>query len=448
VKRNQGLRNLHSLVPHSRAMSSGKNSLTHIRSIMPISSIHITNFKGVRDEAALPIRPLNFFIGPNSSGKSSCIHALTALSQTVKIPNNTSPLLLDGEYVHVHLGRFIEVVHSKKYTDAISIGISLDQVPVRRFAEKRKVIVEHVNAHAKYHFKCTKRTQEIYLSSAELCVGDRVYDVRRSADKYLITERSSQRRIEADLQSGFLFQDLRLYMASPEEAEGFRGLSFLQTAVQTELRKVSYLGPFRQPPTRRYPTRGSSPTEVGATGEATMTLLANEVVQSHKRRHISQIQTWLKHLGLGNKIDVSRIATSDLFDVTVALGDGTSFPLADLGFGLSQVLPVLTQCSFAQPGAVLLFEQPELHLHTLAAKKLVSVFIDTVREKNARIIAETHSPDMIHQLQGELRSGNLKPEEVGVYRVVRHQGASKISELRIDEDFSIYENWEQGLTRE
>ncbi len=415
---------------------------------MPISSIHITNFKGVREVVDLPIRPLNFFIGPNSSGKSSCIHALAALSQTVKIPNNISPLLLDGEYVHVHLGRFIEVVHSKKYADAISIGISLDSVPIRRFGDKKRMLVEHVSAHAKYHFKCTKRTQEIHLSSAELCVGDRIYDVRLATDAYIITERKSQRKIAAELQSGFLFQDLRLYMSSPDEAELFRSLSFLQTAVQTELRKVSYLGPFRQPPTRRYPTRGSSPTEVGATGEATMTLLANEVVQSHKRQHIAKIQKWLKELGLGTKIDVSRIATSDLFDVSVDLGDGTSFPLADLGFGLSQVLPVLTQCSFAQPGAVLLFEQPELHLHTLAAKKLVGAFIDTVREKNARIIAETHSPDLIHQIQAELRSGNLEKEEVGVYRVIREKGASKITELEIDEDFSIYENWERGLTKE
>jgi AAA15 family ATPase/GTPase len=415
---------------------------------MPISSIHITNFKGIRNETALQIRPLNFFIGPNSSGKSSCIHALAALSQTLKIPNNISPLLLDGEYAHVHLGRFIEVVHTKKYSDPISIGISLDQIPVRRFLEKRKIIVDQLEGCVKYNFKCTKRTQEIHLSSAELSIGEKQYDVKQTTEAYIITEHKSQRKIGADLQSGFLFQDLRMFIPTPEDAETFREFSFLQAAVQQELRKVAYLGPFRQPPTRRYPTRGSSPTEVGASGEATMTLLANEVVQSHKRTHITQIQEWLKQLGLGNKIDVSRVATSDLFDVSVGLPDGSNFPIADLGFGLSQVLPVLTQCSFAQAGAVLLFEQPELHLHTLAAKKLVNVFIDTVRQKNIRVVAETHSPDLIHQLQQELRTGKIKADEVGLYRVTRKDGASRIDELAIDEDASIYENWEKGLTRE
>ncbi len=114
---------------------------------------------------------------------------------------------------------------------------------------------------------------------------------------------------------------------------------------------------------------------------------------------------------------------------------------------MSQVLPVLAQGSYAEDGAVLLSEQPEIHLHTIAAKKLVKVFIDTCREKNAKIIAETHSPHIIHQVQQELRSGSLKPSEVVVYRVIREGGAASIKELRIEDDFSIYDAWEKVLRR-
>ena len=89
---------------------------------MPINKLRIENFKGVRDQAEFDIKPITLFIGPNSSGKSSCIHALAALSQTVKLPNSGRPLVLDDEFAQVHLGRFIEVIHSKSYTDAISIG--------------------------------------------------------------------------------------------------------------------------------------------------------------------------------------------------------------------------------------------------------------------------------------------------------------------------------------
>src|SRR5206468_4135587 len=107
-----------------------------------------------------------------------------------------------------------------------------------------------------------------------------------------------------------------------------------------------------------------------------------------------RIARWLKRLGLAKKLDVSRIAQSDLFDVTLTLDDDESFPLADLGYGISQVLPVLTQCSFCPEGSTLLFEQPELHLHSLAIRPLANVFIETAQEKKTAIVAETHSPEL------------------------------------------------------
>ena len=94
---------------------------------MPIDKLTISNFKGIAGKTEFEIKPLTFFIGPNSSGKSSCIHALAALSQTVKLSNSKLPIVLDDEHAAVHLGRFIEVIHTKSYADAIEIGISLNK---------------------------------------------------------------------------------------------------------------------------------------------------------------------------------------------------------------------------------------------------------------------------------------------------------------------------------
>ena len=52
---------------------------------MAISKLRIENFKGVKNRKEIEIRPITLFIGANSSGKSSCIHALASLSQTAKI---------------------------------------------------------------------------------------------------------------------------------------------------------------------------------------------------------------------------------------------------------------------------------------------------------------------------------------------------------------------------
>ena len=121
--------------------------------------------------------------------------------------------------------------------------------------------------------------------------------------------------------------------------------------INTELTSVLYLGPFRQSPLRRYPTRGSSPTEVGAQGENTITLLANEFVQTKTRPHLREVGKWLSALGLAKSVELARLGSSDLFDVKVKLADGANLPIADLGYGMSQVLPVLAQCSFAPRGS-------------------------------------------------------------------------------------------------
>jgi predicted ATPase len=220
-----------------------------------------------------------------------------------------------------------------------------------------------------------------------------------------------------------------------------------QRHIYQQLERTHYLGPFRQPPLRQYPTRGASPIEVGPQGESTATILANEIMRSQNRTHISEISKWLHSLGGGKKLDVQRIAASDMFDLDVTLPDDSSFAIADLGYGLSQVLPVLTQCSFAADGSILLFEQPELHLHSLAVRPLASVFIDAMRRKKLTILAETHSVELVGQFQRELRAKTIKLDELIVYRVHREAGHTMIKEIQIDsDDFDIYEQWEKGIS--
>jgi predicted ATPase len=111
------------------------------------------------------------------------------------------------------------------------------------------------------------------------------------------------------------------------------------------------------------------------------------------------------------------------------------------------VLPVLTQCSFAAPGSTLLFEQPELHLHSLSVRPLATVFIDAMRKRKLTIVAETHSTELVGQFQTELRRGNLKLDELAIYRVSRQEAHTVIAPIQIDPvDFDVYDRWERGLS--
>lgn len=419
---------------------------------MPITALHVANFKGLREEQTIKIRPLTIFIGPNSSGKSSCIHAIAALAQTVKLAGDPRPLVLDDEFAQVHLGRFIEVLHSKKYTDAMTLGIDIGDVSYIDFGEKLEATESVARGSARYRFRSTKTTQDTFLESAELALGTTKYAAKKVGKSYDISHEPTGSKVRADRLSG-LDLDWRTSVSARSlnrtSLRSFGPLSFLQRALTAELRRTLYLGPFRQSPLRRYPTRGSTPTEVGAQGEATITMLANETIQSRSRTHIKQIASWLKLCGLAKDLDVARVARSDLFDVTLTLQDDDRLPIADLGYGLSQVLPVLTQCSFAPVDSTLLFEQPELHLHQIAAQRLATIFIKTIKEKKAHIVLETHSPDLLLQVVRELRDGSIALSDVAAYRVQRIGGRTKVSELEIDpKTFDIYEAWQNGLTLE
>jgi len=421
---------------------------------MPIESLTVTNFKGIADQETFEIRPITLLIGPNSSGKSSCIHALAAMAQTVKLPSSNRHIVLDDEYAQVHLGRFIEVIHSKSYSDSIEIGLSLGKLlRVSKFGKIEELIKIGDPVNVSFSFKSTKRTQDVFLERAEFVVGSVKLLFKIDAKKLAYSVRMNNKPV---LGSATLGAGLRLSIRPSARVKGLDyetytalvAAEMVNDLLNEELRKTLYLGPFRQSPLRRYPTRGSSPAEVGAAGESAITLLANEHVQSKSRAHMKQISAWLNTIKLAKGIEVSRVGKSDLFGVDATLEDGDTLPIADLGYGVSQVLPVLAQCSFAPKGATLLFEQPELHLHPAAAQRLASVLVNAAMTKNLRIVAETHSKELFFQLFEELKAGNLAMTDIAAYEVSRKNGKSEFKRIRIEAEnghFTVYDPWQKGI---
>ena len=422
---------------------------------MAIDKLTISNFKGIADETEFEIKPLTFFIGPNSSGKSSCIHALAALSQTIKLSSSKLPIVLDDEYALVHLGRFIEVIHSKSYSDQIGIGISftLDKVS-QRFLRKGVPVGENDGVvQALYAFKSTRRTQDVSIEKADFAIGEGTLAYRSKPKSSSYAVRFNGKLIAASAANS-LGMKFSLIPTKDPEKEFFDTFIFneqVSETVSAELRRTMYLGPFRQAPQRRYPTRGSAPVEVGAEGESAITLLANEYVQTKTRPHIKEISRWMNTLGLAKSVEVSRVGKSDLFDVRVTLSDDVSLPIADLGYGISQILPVLTQCSFAPKGATLLFEQPELHLHPAAAGKLALVFAEVAKKKNLRIISETHSRELFFETLKSMNAGGIDCKDVAAYEVSRIDGKSVFKRIEIEEDddgtFEVYSPWDKGICK-
>jgi predicted ATPase len=426
---------------------------------LPIDQLAIENFKGINEREVFRIRPLTIFCGPNSSGKSTVIHALAALAQTTKLSATQLPIVLDDEYAQVHLGRFVEVLHSKSLKDSFTIGLTIEKPS--SFVVRSKNESDEVNhpprISAEYSYRAKNATQEVFIHSAELQVGSESYSFRRKGAKkaeYTITKDGKILPFDA-IPTGRLGLQVKVVfkgdlLPTNEQMNAYLLVETVNKNLSAELRRTLYLGPFRQGPLRKYPTRGSQPSEVGAAGESAVTMLANEFARSKaKHPNLTKVSNWISELGLGKQVIVQPVNKTDLVDVTVALSDGQSLPLPDLGYGVSQVLPVLVQCAFAPKYSTLLFEQPELHLHSGAARGLSKVFVDVIREKGAHIIAETHSRDLFLEVIQEVKAGRLSPRDVVLYDVIRKDGQSVFREVHITRDHDGYcevdHPWSKGL---
>lgn len=416
---------------------------------MSITSFSIENFKGFNHETAFDIKPLTIFLGPNSSGKSSGIHALATLSQTASTPNTKVPLILDHEYADVHLGRFIDVIHTKKYTDSISFKLKIENFEqANPFEESKETEKGDLNVSVSY--KSTKRTQEIYLSNMHITFNEHKFLVKKVQNKpeYDVIDMSINKKFRTTLERPFSIAFPTNITDDFPVGQYFLMGNFLRQ-IETRLQNILYLGPFRQSPRRIYPYRGGVPEHVGPEGELAMQMIANEHISSQSKTHTKQISRWLSIMGLAKNINLSRQGKSDLFTANLSLQEGKQFPIADLGYGLSQILPVLTQCSFAPENSILLFEQPEIHLHSIAARKLPEVFIETIKEKNAKIIIETHSPDVIRSVFNSIRDKKINVNDVVIYRIERVNGESVVKPIDIEfdgEDIDVYEKWENGIS--
>ena len=303
-------------------------------------------------------------------------------------------------------------------------------------------------ASVRLKYGSTKRTQDILLREVTYDLGSLGnWNLKRKAkiDEYDVRRSTAPGRSSTMSRGDAFFMGLDRAPKSQQSMMDLFELNMLQSMFKEELQRVLYLGPFRQPPLRRYPTRGAVPGEVGSMGEAAVTMLANETIQRNDRSHLRQVSSWMEKLGLGRKLDVSRVGNSDLFDAKLTLQDGACLALADLGYGISQVLPLLVQCSFAVKNSTLLFEQPELHLHTCSARQMIHVFADTIRHKGCKIVLETHSPDLVNQIQCELREGRLSTSDVAVYKIDRQNKQTNISRIEIDQEGDIYEIWKEGI---
>jgi predicted ATPase len=155
-----------------------------------------------------------------------------------------------------------------------------------------------------------------------------------------------------------------------------------------------------------------------------------------------QVTDWLADLGLLKSMTIEPIAPNrEDYEVRIKqTAESAEVLLPDVGFGVSQVLPVLVQCAYAEAGSILLFEEPEMHLHPSAQSALADVLMEAATQRSLQIIVESHSEHLLRRIQRRIAEEKFFARDASLYFCEMDNGASKATRLVLTEEGFI-KNW-------
>lgn len=429
-----------------------------------ITNMYLENFKSWKEEVNLRMAPITGLFGSNSSGKTSLLQLLLMLKQTTESPDRTQVLHLGDDKSLVELGTYKDIVFDHKLDASLRWGLTWDlgsELKVDDPEHKGKVLFKgkSMALHTKIEQNGAGR---MVVNSTKYMFDSHEFFMKRKAkqkNQYeLVSEPTSGTH-------GFKFkrtQGRPWDLPAPMKCYGFpdqvrayyQNAGFLadfELAFEELFSRVYYLGPLRDYPKRQYTWAGAQPADMGRRGEKVVDAL---LASRDRKESISRgkglkrftleeyVAWWLKELNLIHSFSVQPITEeSNLYRVMVQKAPGSAeVLLTDVGFGVSQILPVLTICYYVPEGSTIIMEQPEIHLHPSVQAGLADVFIDAIEKRKVQIILESHSEYLVKRLQRRIAEERLASEAAALYFCDMMGGRSRLVELELDL-FGTVTNW-------
>lgn len=231
-------------------------------------------------------------------------------------------------------------------------------------------------------------------------------------------------------------------------------ISDIDDALESYASSITYIAPLRASAERFYRFQDLRVEELDHTGSNLAMLL-----QSFNARQMRNFQRW-SQVNFGFTILLPE-SNSLHYEIKIEIGEEVH-NISDMGFGFSQILPIITSLWFENNGptnsrkrisnnsSILVIEQPELHLHpelqTLLAKVFISVVHKSItegRNRRQKIIFETHSKTMIDAL-GDYIEEHQCPELVNIVIFNKQDGVTNIETASFDEEGDL-NNWPIGF---
>lgn len=413
------------------------------KNVSGITKIAVKGFKSIAKECEIDIRPLTVLAGANSSGKSSIMQPLLMLKQTLEAPYDPGPLLLYGPNVQfTEASQFLSTLAGEKGTDRfqIRIGTSISNFPhsVEIIFEKGSSGIELVKMTSKGK---SGDDPSVFPEHLTLYPEMSLEEIKALTDQYTIFRTAGVNGVKRSR----CF--LRLVSQGGSKSLNLDTTVKLISDPESDILETIYLPGLRDGP-ERIDNLTSAGTLYPGGFENYVASLIHEW-QEAKDKRLKMVTDALYTLGLTGQVGTQKVGD---VGVEVQVGrlrhdsanETDMVNIADVGFGVSQVLPVLVAVIVAEPGRLVYLEQPELHLHPRAQVALAQVLADAAK-RGVRVVVETHSSLLLLGVQTLVAEGKLSPELVKLHWFSRREdGITEVNSADLDEA-GAYGEWPEDF---
>jgi len=425
-----------------------------------LKALNIKNFKAWH-KLRMPLGRITGVFGTNSSGKSSVLQFMLLLKQTKNATDRGLVLDFGGPGELINMGGYRDLVNRRNEELDIEWtlywGLSNELKISDPSGSPTDVLMRGRNLRASCCIglmgaNLTTRYVNYRFADTEFIVEQKTENPRQyvlhSQGKHAVDFIRNQGRGWA------LPSPIKTHLFPDQAQTYYQNTSFLsqfEAEYEGLMDRVFYLGPLREYPQREYRWSGARPVDVGPRGEHSVDAIL-AATSGAKRMNLQpnmklitfqeMVAYWLQELGLIHSFKVSEIAPdSNLYHARVrANASSPETMLTDVGFGVSQVLPVIVLLYYVPEGSIVLMEQPEIHLHPSVQSGLADVMLAVAGRRNIQIIVESHSEHLLRRFQRRAAEGTVPASDLKLYFVSNNDGVAKLNDLTLNE-FGEIENW-------
>ncbi len=368
-----------------------------------LEELTLNNFKAFA-HLRLALAPLTLLSGLNGVGKSTALQALALLRQSADAGALAREgFLLNGELVSLGTGEDVlcEDYHLSQGRVQISIGVT-------PFGQPERLWTVDYSKEADL-LRLSRKESSQLVAEVDLALFGRDFQYLR-ADR-IVPAVSYPKSYDAAVRRGFL------------GSSGEHSVNYLRLHRDEKISHNSLLR-----------------------------------MDARSDRLLDQVEAWMHEFCPGVNLAVQDLEGTDTvrlsygFFGTAGIAATNRYRPTNVGFGLTYVLPVILACLTAKPGALLLIENPEAHLHPRGQSQMGRL-VALAAATGAQVLVESHSDHLLNGMRLAVKNQDLSPEHLGLHYFHRAaQGEVKVAHPAVSSDGMLsdwppgfFDEWDQAL---